>query len=274
MAALKGTQDPQEPQGRVRGRVAGEPPLPLLRQAGRHRGLPRRRRPVPRHRRGRDRPRARPPRLPEAGRRPGHRQADRLHRQEPGRRRRRRDLRVHRDVPGHGEDRARREASTRSPSGSRRSRRPRSRTPAASRRRSTASRSSSRGAGLEPVKVPPPARRRRSSTSAIPTISTRRSSSASCAASPRSATSAGAACRSAPRSRSSSSSIDATPERGRRRRACAGFEAVNELCYHCKLCYNHCPYTPPHEWDVDFPPLMRRQQVRARSATASRWRAG
>jgi Fe-S oxidoreductase len=36
---------------------------------------------------------------------------------------------------------------------------------------------------------------------------------------------------------------------------------VNELCYHCKLCHNHCPYTPPHEWDVDFPALMRRQQL-------------
>jgi glycerol-3-phosphate dehydrogenase subunit C len=36
---------------------------------------------------------------------------------------------------------------------------------------------------------------------------------------------------------------------------------VNELCYHCKACYNHCPYTPPHEWDVDFPALMRRQQL-------------
>ncbi len=44
----------------------------------------------------------------------------------------------------------------------------------------------------------------------------------------------------------------------------AGFDGVNELCFHCKLCYNHCPYTPPHEWDVDFPALMRRhQQVRA-----------
>jgi Fe-S oxidoreductase len=41
----------------------------------------------------------------------------------------------------------------------------------------------------------------------------------------------------------------------------AGFDAVNELCYHCKLCYNHCPYTPPHEWDVDFPALMRRHQL-------------
>ena len=40
-----------------------------------------------------------------------------------------------------------------------------------------------------------------------------------------------------------------------------GFDAVNELCFHCKLCYNHCPYTSPHEWDVDFPALMRRQQL-------------
>ena len=41
----------------------------------------------------------------------------------------------------------------------------------------------------------------------------------------------------------------------------AGFDEVNELCFHCKLCYNHCPYTPPHEWDVDFPKLMRRHQL-------------
>jgi Fe-S oxidoreductase len=41
----------------------------------------------------------------------------------------------------------------------------------------------------------------------------------------------------------------------------AGFDRANELCFHCKLCYNHCPYTPPHEWDVDFPALMRRQQL-------------
>jgi len=41
----------------------------------------------------------------------------------------------------------------------------------------------------------------------------------------------------------------------------AGFDRVNELCFHCKLCYNHCPYTMPHEWDVDFPALMRRHQL-------------
>jgi glycerol-3-phosphate dehydrogenase subunit C len=41
----------------------------------------------------------------------------------------------------------------------------------------------------------------------------------------------------------------------------AGLERVNELCFHCQQCFNHCPYTPPHEWDVDFPALMRRQQL-------------
>lgn len=40
-----------------------------------------------------------------------------------------------------------------------------------------------------------------------------------------------------------------------------GLDQVNELCFHCVLCYNHCPYTSPHEWDVDFPKLMRRHQL-------------
>jgi Fe-S oxidoreductase len=40
-----------------------------------------------------------------------------------------------------------------------------------------------------------------------------------------------------------------------------GFEEVNELCFHCVACFNHCPYHPPHEWDVDFPKLMRRHQL-------------
>ncbi len=50
---------------------------------------------------------------------------------------RRRDLRVHADVPGLREDRARGGLRARSPSGSRRWRAPRGRTPAASRRAST-----------------------------------------------------------------------------------------------------------------------------------------
>src|SRR6059036_2051991 len=41
---------------------------------------------------------------------------------------------------------------------------------------------------------------------------------------------------------------------------------VVDLCYQCKLCFNHCPYTPPHRWEVDFPRLM----LRARAAQARR----
>jgi glycerol-3-phosphate dehydrogenase subunit C len=41
----------------------------------------------------------------------------------------------------------------------------------------------------------------------------------------------------------------------------ADVKEVVDLCYQC---YNHCPYTPPHRWQVDFPRLM----LRARSAAA------
>lgn len=36
---------------------------------------------------------------------------------------------------------------------------------------------------------------------------------------------------------------------------------VGAECYQCKLCYNHCPYTPPHRWAIDFPRVMLRQKV-------------
>ena len=36
---------------------------------------------------------------------------------------------------------------------------------------------------------------------------------------------------------------------------------VIDLCYQCKLCYNHCPYHPPHEWALDFPKLMTRAKL-------------
>jgi Fe-S oxidoreductase len=42
----------------------------------------------------------------------------------------------------------------------------------------------------------------------------------------------------------------------------ADIKEVVDLCYQCKLCFNHCPYTPPHRWEVDFPRLM----LRARAA--------
>jgi glycerol-3-phosphate dehydrogenase subunit C len=34
------------------------------------------------------------------------------------------------------------------------------------------------------------------------------------------------------------------------------YEQVADECYYCKLCYNHCPYTPPHQYELDFPRLM------------------
>ena len=41
----------------------------------------------------------------------------------------------------------------------------------------------------------------------------------------------------------------------------ADVKEVVDLCYQCKLCYNHCPYTPPHRWAVDFPRLMLRSRA-------------
>ena len=33
---------------------------------------------------------------------------------------------------------------------------------------------------------------------------------------------------------------------------------VVDDCYLCDLCYlTKCPYVPPHEWNLDFPHLMR-----------------
>jgi Fe-S oxidoreductase len=42
----------------------------------------------------------------------------------------------------------------------------------------------------------------------------------------------------------------------------ADFGAVVDQCYQCDLCYStKCPYTPPHEWGVDFPHLMLRAKA-------------
>ena len=43
---------------------------------------------------------------------------------------------------------------------------------------------------------------------------------------------------------------------------------VVDHCYLCDLCYQtKCPYTPPHEWNIDFPHLMLR-------AKATRYQSG
>jgi glycerol-3-phosphate dehydrogenase subunit C len=38
-------------------------------------------------------------------------------------------------------------------------------------------------------------------------------------------------------------------------------EAFTDLCYECKLCIPHCPYYPPHRWDVDIPRLVLRDRA-------------
>jgi glycerol-3-phosphate dehydrogenase subunit C len=37
--------------------------------------------------------------------------------------------------------------------------------------------------------------------------------------------------------------------------------AVMDACYYCKLCYTKCPYTPPHEFRLDFPHLALRHKA-------------
>ena len=42
-------------------------------------------------------------------------------------------------------------------------------------------------------------------------------------------------------------------------------QKVTDLCYQCKLCDPICPYTPPHEFAIDFPRLMlRRRAIQAK----------
>jgi Fe-S oxidoreductase len=49
------------------------------------------------------------------------------------------------------------------------------------------------------------------------------------------------------------------------------YRRVVDLCWQCKLCYNHCPYTPPHRLDIDFPRLMlRAKAARAQSEGVTR----
>jgi len=51
----------------------------------------------------------------------------------------------------------------------------------------------------------------------------------------------------------------------------ADYRKVVDLCWQCKLCFNHCPYTPPHRFDIDFPRLMlRAKAARARKEGVAR----
>jgi len=51
----------------------------------------------------------------------------------------------------------------------------------------------------------------------------------------------------------------------------ADYRRIVDLCWQCKLCFNHCPYTPPHRFDIDFPRLMlRAKAARVRKEGVSR----
>ncbi len=42
----------------------------------------------------------------------------------------------------------------------------------------------------------------------------------------------------------------------------ADYVKVSDQCYMCDMCYMaKCPYTPPHDWNVDFPHLMLRAKA-------------
>lgn len=49
-------------------------------------------------------------------------------------------------------------------------------------------------------------------------------------------------------------------------------ERVAHECYYCKLCYNHCPYTPPHQYAIDFPRLMVAWKKRMATERGVPWR--
>lgn len=38
-------------------------------------------------------------------------------------------------------------------------------------------------------------------------------------------------------------------------------QKVVEECFHCNLCFDFCPYHPPHRFALDFPKLMRRHKA-------------
>src|ERR1044071_3315086 len=49
-------------------------------------------------------------------------------------------------------------------------------------------------------------------------------------------------------------------------------DTVVDQCFQCKLCVPHCPYTPPHRWQIDFPRLMLRGKVTRAAAEGVRFR--
>ncbi len=50
------------------------------------------------------------------------------------------------------------------------------------------------------------------------------------------------------------------------------FEQIARECYYCKLCFNHCPYTPPHQYEIDFPRMMLAWKRQLAAEKGVRWR--
>ncbi|MDH5563535.1 MAG: heterodisulfide reductase-related iron-sulfur binding cluster [Nitrospirota bacterium] len=50
------------------------------------------------------------------------------------------------------------------------------------------------------------------------------------------------------------------------------FTQVEQECYYCKLCFNHCPYSPPHQYDLDFPRLMAAWKKQRTAEDGATWR--
>lgn len=48
-------------------------------------------------------------------------------------------------------------------------------------------------------------------------------------------------------------------------------QKVVDECYQCKLCFNLCPYHPPHRFQLDFPRLMQRHKAVGFKAGRRRW---
>ncbi len=53
----------------------------------------------------------------------------------------------------------------------------------------------------------------------------------------------------------------------------AEVDRVVDLCFQCKLCYPNCPYTPPHEFALDFPRLLLRWEAHRARNHGVPWRA-
>jgi glycerol-3-phosphate dehydrogenase subunit C len=52
----------------------------------------------------------------------------------------------------------------------------------------------------------------------------------------------------------------------------AEVDRVVDLCFQCKLCYPNCPYTPPHEFGIDFPRLLLRWKAQRTKRLGLSWK--